>query len=359
MYLEKLYLSNFKSHAEENFNFSENLNCILGNNGSGKTNLLDAIYFLALSKSAFYNQDAFCINHEAIFFMLDGVFIKDERQHQITCSLQRGQRKILMHDKKQYERIADHIGQFPAVLIAPDDTALIKEGSEERRRFFDAVLSQMDSEYLADYQQYNRLLDQRNGLLKNFHEQNYIDQDLLDIFSEPLVELALKIFEQRKIFLQIFIPLFKKQYQNLSEGQEDVEIIYESEVANEDFKKEFRRNRLRDMQSQRTNVGIHKDDYVFEISNYPVKKFGSQGQQKSFMMALKLAQYELLERNKGFKPILLLDDIFDKLDEVRIEKLLKSIENKTFGQVFITDARPERTKDLLQNLKTEIRYFTI
>ncbi len=357
MFLEKIYLSNFKNYEEANFSFSSQVNCIVGENGSGKTNLLDAVYFLALSKSAIHSQDALAINHDADVMMIDGVFRKGDKKHQITCSIQRGQRKVLMHDKKPYERLTDHIGQFPVVLIAPDDTELIKDGSEGRRRFFDGVLSQMDNDYLADYQHYNKLLDQRNSLLKIFFDRNFLDQDLLDTYSDPLVKLATRIFEQRKNFIEKFLPIFKKHYQILGEGREEVEIIYESEVASGDFVKEFRLNRQTDVKAQRTTKGIHKDDYVFEIDRYPVRKFGSQGQQKSFVMALRLAQFEMLEELREEKPILLLDDIFDKLDDRRIQKLIESIDNQTFGQVFISDARPERTEKILENVKTEINYI--
>ncbi|MFY7910419.1 MAG: DNA replication/repair protein RecF, partial [Emticicia sp.] len=198
MFLEKIYLSNFKNYEEANFTFSSQVNCIVGENGSGKTNLLDAVYFLALSKSAIHSQDALNINHDADVMMIDGIFRKGDKKHQITCSIQRGQRKVLLHDKKPYERLADHIGQFPVVLIAPDDTELIKDGSEGRRRFFDGVLSQMDNDYLTDYQHYNKLLDQRNSLLKIFFERNFLDQDLLDTYSDPLVKIAIRIFEQRR-----------------------------------------------------------------------------------------------------------------------------------------------------------------
>jgi DNA replication and repair protein RecF len=359
MYLEKLYLSNFKNHEEATFSFSPQINCIVGDNGSGKTNLLDAIYFLALSKSAIHSHDSYSIKHEAELMMIDGVFRKETKKHQITCTVQRGQRKILMHDKKPYERITDHIGQFPVVMIAPDDTDLIKEGSEERRRFFDGVLSQLDNDYLSDYQQYNKILEQRNSVLKIFAERNYRDDDLLDTYSEPLIRLAIQIYQQRKTFIQIFQPIFKKYYTNLSEGSEKVAIVYESEVGNLDFETEFRQNRFVDFKAQRTTKGIHKDEYVFEIDNYLIKKFGSQGQQKSFVMALRLAQFEMLEKQRATKPILLLDDIFDKLDDKRILKLIENIDNQSFGQIFITDARPERTQKILENIQSEVKYFEI
>ncbi|MFD2523819.1 DNA replication/repair protein RecF [Emticicia soli] len=359
MFLEKISLSNFKNYEEATYTFSPQVNCIVGENGSGKTNLLDAIYFLALSKSSIHHQDALNINHESEFMLIDGIFNKKDRTNQITCSIQRGQRKILMHEKKPYERISEHIGQFPVVLIAPDDTELIKEGSEDRRRFFDGVLAQMDNEYLNDYQQYNRILEQRNSLLKIFADRNFIDQDLLDTYSDPLVKLALRIYKQRRSFVDTFLPIFKKHYLVISEGREEVEIIYESEVASGEFPQEFRLNRQTDVRAQRTTKGIHKDDYVFEIDSYPIKKFGSQGQQKSFVMALRLAQFEMIETLKETKPILLLDDIFDKLDDRRINSLIESINNNTFGQVFITDARPERTQKILEDVKAEVKYFTI
>lgn len=359
MFLEKIYLSNFKNYEEATFTFSPQVNCIVGENGSGKTNLLDAIYFLALSKSAVHHQDVLSINHDTDYMMIDGIFRKNSHHHQITCTIQRGQRKIMMYEKKPYERIADHIGQFPVVLIAPDDTELIKEGSEERRRFFDGVLSQMDNEYLTNYQQYNRILEQRNSLLKIFAERNFFDHDLLDTYSDPLVKLALRIYQQRKVFMDTFLPVFKKHYALISEGREEVEIVYESEVAGDDFTQQFRQNRQTDIRAQRTTKGIHKDNYVFEIDAYPIKKFGSQGQQKSFVMALRLAQFEMIETLKEVKPILLLDDIFDKLDDRRIHSLIESVNNGIFGQVFITDARPERTQRILEQVEAEVKYFTI
>ena len=357
MYLEKLYLANFKNHEDLTFNFSSQVNCIVGENGSGKTNLLDAIYFISLTKSAFSNHDALSINHQADFLMLDGIYKDDKKRFAITCSVKRGSKKVVLYDKKPYERLSDHIGRFPLVLIAPDDTDLIREGSEERRRFFDGVLAQMDTEYLSDYQHYNRLLEQRNSLLKDFAERHYFDDTLLELYTEPMLVLAEKLHSQRKIFSQIFLPMFQKHYANLSESREEVNLIYESEVATDDFKGDFKRNQARDLAAQRTTMGVHRDDYIFEINDYPVKKFGSQGQQKAFVMALRLAQYELLERDKATKPILLLDDIFDKLDDRRIEKLIEMIDNQTFGQVFLTDARPERTQKILEKIKAEVKYF--
>jgi DNA replication and repair protein RecF len=359
MWLEKLHLTYFKNYEERAFVFGAHVNCLVGENGSGKTNLLDAIYFLTLTKSAFQNQDALGIRHTNDFFVLDGIFKDSGRNIQITCSLQRGQRKIFMSDKKNYERLSDHIGLFPLVLIAPNDTDLIRDGSEERRRFFDGVLAQATPDYLQDFLQYNKILTQRNGLLKLFAERNYLDEDLLETYNEPLITLAVKIYSHRRRFMDRFLPLFRKYYQFLSSGKEEVDVLYESEVASTEFEAEFRKNRSKDLYAQRTGKGIHKDEYVFEIDGITLKKFGSQGQQKSFVIALKLAQFELLKTEKEKTPILLLDDIFDKLDDRRIHKLIDLIDTGFLGQVFITDARPERSERILENVKADVRFFEI
>ncbi|WP_221394881.1 DNA replication/repair protein RecF [Dyadobacter sp. NIV53] len=359
MWLEKLHLTYFKNYEERAFVFGEHVNCLVGENGSGKTNLLDAIYFLTLTKSAFHNQDALGIRHANDFFILDGIFKDSDRNIQITCSFQRGQRKIFMADKKNYERLSDHIGLFPLVLIAPNDTDLIRDGSEERRRFFDGVLAQATPDYLNDFLQYNKILSQRNGLLKLFADRNYLDEDLLETYNEPLIELATRIYSHRRLFMDRFLPLFRKYYEFLSSGKEEVDVLYESEVASPDFPSDFRKHKARDLHAQRTGKGVHKDEYVFEIDSITLKKFGSQGQQKSFVIALKLAQFELLKIEKEKTPILLLDDIFDKLDDRRIHKLIDLIDTGFLGQVFITDARPERSQRILENVKADVRFFEI
>ncbi len=379
MFLQKISLAHFKSYEYENFEFSERVNCVVGENGIGKTNLLDAIYFLALTKSSISNQDALSINHEAEYMMIEGEFrsvecgvssaeLSDENSLRtphsklytlITISLQRGQKKAVLRDKKAYERISEHIGRFPVVMLSPNDTDIIRDGSEERRKFFDGVMAQLNSEYLENLLQYNRLLLQRNSLLKQFSERNYTDDLLLDIYSDPLVEVSLKLYQARNQFVTEFLPIFKKHYNTLSDARENVEMIYESEVGAENFTQIFRKNRQRDLAAQRTTMGSHKDDFIFEINGFTLRKFGSQGQQKSFVIALKLAQFEMLTKVKGFPPILLLDDIFDKLDDRRIQQLITMMVNGTFSQVFITDARPERTRQLLGDLGVEIKYFEI
>jgi DNA replication and repair protein RecF len=376
MFLQKISLAHFKSYEYESFEFSERVNCIVGENGTGKTNLLDAIYFLALTKSSISNQDALSINHEAEYMMIEGEFgIGDwglgngesgkketpipNNQSLITISLQRGQKKAVLRDKKAYERISEHIGRFPVVMLSPNDTDIIRDGSEERRKFFDGVMAQLDSEYLENLLQYNRLLLQRNSLLKQFGERNYVDELLLDVYSDPLVEVSLKLYNARNQFITEFLPIFKKHYTTLSDAREEVEMIYESEVGTENFTQIFRNNRQRDLAAQRTTIGSHKDDFIFEINGFTLRKFGSQGQQKSFVIALKLAQFEMLTKVKGFPPLLLLDDIFDKLDDRRIQQLITMMVDGTFSQVFITDARPERTRQLLEDLGVEVKYFEI
>lgn len=358
MYLQKLSLTNFKSYDYDSFEFSPRVNCIVGENGTGKTNLLDAIYFLALTKSSISNQDALSINHDADFMMIEGSF-EQEKTTLITIALQKGQKKAVLHDKKAYEKLSEHIGKFPVVLLSPNDTDIIRDGSEERRKFFDGVMSQLDAEYLENLLQYNRLLLQRNSLLKQFAERNYVDDLLLDIYTDPLVEIALKIYQARQAFTEKFLPIFKKHYEVLSDARENVEMLYESEMSNENFNLIFRRNRVRDLAAQRTTMGSHKDDFIFEINGFTLRKFGSQGQQKSFVIALKLAQFEMLTKTKGFPPILLLDDIFDKLDDRRIQQLITMMIDGTFEQVFITDARPERTRQLLNHLKVDLRFYDI
>ena len=365
MYLEKLSLTNFKNYEDGRYTFGQQVNVIVGPNGSGKTNLLDAIYFLALSKSAFQSQDALSILHDADYFIIDGIFEEhDDRKVQITISLQRGQRKVLMADKKPYERISEHIGRFPVVLVAPNDTDLVREHSEDRRHFFDGVLSQLDAEYLRNYLMYQQILKQRNSLLKLFAERSQVDNDLLDTYDEPLLDLGKKIHDRRRRFVEEFLPSFRAHYAYLSDEREEVTIVYESEVSNPAFADEFRHFRRRDTVLQRTTMGIHKDDYSFMIDSgngQPVllKKFGSQGQQKTFVIALKLAQFDALQAEKVIKPLLLLDDIFDKLDDRRIGKLIQRMDEGAFGQLFITDARPERTRELLNKVEADVLFFEI
>lgn len=351
MHLEKLQLYNFRNYEDRLFLFSDGLNCIVGENGSGKTNLLDAIYFLALCKSSIHNQDQLSIRFDEEFCIIEGIFENENQKGDISIHLQRGGKKNVTADRKPYEKLSEHIGKYPVVLIAPNDTDLIRDGAETRRKLFDGIFSQISAGYLQNYLRYNKALDQRNSLLKQFSEQNYFDADLLKIYTDQLLGLGKLLYTERKAFVKDFTPLFAKHYETLSESREKVRLNYISDLEEEDFEIQFTKNIEKDLAAQRTTKGIHKDDYEFLMEDMPIKKFGSQGQRKSYAMALKLAQFDFLSQIKNVKPILLLDDIFDKLDDSRIKQLIKMIDQKLFGQVFITDARPERTKELLKASK--------
>jgi len=356
MMLQRIQLINFRNYENQLLEFSAGLNCIIGKNGSGKTNILDAIYFLALTKSSIHSQDVLSIKFGEEYLQLEG-FFNDIENELITCSFQKGGKKTFFTNKKPYERISDHIGKYPLVLIAPDDTDLIRDSSETRRKLIDGIISQFDLNYLKLYQKYNRTLDQRNSLIKQFSEHNYFDEDLLKIYSLQLLETGEQIYLFRKKFVSEFLPLFSKYYSFLSDSNEKVNILYQSELENKNFSNIFLQNIGVDLSAQRTTKGVHKDDFEFIMEDKPIKKYGSQGQKKSFIMAIRLAQFELIQKEKNRKPILLLDDIFDKLDEKRIKKLLELIKNGVFGQIFLTDARPNRTKDLIRDLKLEAKFI--
>ncbi len=349
MHLEKLQLVHFKNYENRFFTFSAGLNCILGPNGSGKTNLLDAIYFLGYCKSAIHSQDALNIQFEKEYLQIEGLFSKDETEL-IACQIPRIGKKTFSQSKVPYERLSDHIGKYPAVLILPDDTDLVRDGSETRRKLFDGILSVIEPAYLQDFILYSKVLDHRNSLLKLFAERQLVDHDLLQIYTQQLLEIGKRIFEVRTAFIQKFTPLLLKHYAYLTDSAEEISLAYTSEWQFEDFETLFKNNIQHDLAAQRTTKGTHKDDYVFHINGQSLKKYGSQGQRKSYVMAIRMAQFEIISEVKGFKPILLLDDIFDKLDENRIQKLVQMIKENVFSQIFLTDARPLRTRQLFKNV---------
>ncbi|AHM61797.1 recF protein [Flammeovirgaceae bacterium 311] len=360
MHLQKLELLNFKNYPDLTLDFSPDINCLVGANGSGKTNLLDAIYYLSLTKSAFHATDAHSIKHEEELMVIRGWFKREESVDTVQCSLQQGQRKLVMRNRKEYERLSEHVGRYPIVLIAPNDTDVIREGSEVRRRFFDGILSQVDAHYLQNLLRYNHALKQRNSLLKTFSEQGRVQYDLLEPFTLQLLQYGVPLLERRRHFMQEYMPLFEHHYRNLTDGQESVFIRYETNLDANKPEKLMQDNVQRDVALQRTRIGVHRDDYVFEIDSFSLKKYGSQGQQKSFLIALKLAQFDLLREHKGFKPILLLDDIFDKLDDKRMARLMELVSGHAFGQLFVTDARPERSARLFKDLSdSEVIYFLV
>ncbi len=359
MYLKRLSLFNYKNIAEANFDFDTKINCFVGKNGIGKTNILDAIYHLSYGKSYFNPLAVQNIRHGEEFFVVDGVFEKENREEQIVCSLKKGQKKILKRNNKMYERFSDHIGFIPLVIISPSDQDLIIEGSETRRKFIDSVISQLDSYYLQQLIQYQKIIAQRNALLKYFAANQTFDNDTLSIYNEQLHDLGTSIFEKRKQFLEDFIPIFNKHHQSITNSAETVQIVYGSQLSEKPLVQLFEENLAKDRVLQYTSVGIHKDDLSFEIDTFPIKKFGSQGQQKSFLIALKLAQFEFIKKQSGVLPILLFDDIFDKLDETRVSKIVEMVNDETFGQLFISDTHPERTENIVKSTHQSYKLFNL
>jgi DNA replication and repair protein RecF len=331
----------------------------VGKNGIGKTNILDAIYHLANGKSYFNPLAVQNIKHGEDFFVVDGEFEKNGRTEQILCSLKKGQKKILKRNGKVYEKFSDHIGFIPLVIISPADSDLIIEGSETRRKFIDTVISQLDSSYLQQLIQYQKIISQRNALLKFFALNHVFENDTLSIYNEQLNTLGEFIFEKRKKFLIDFIPIFNNYHHEITNSAETVQLVYQSNLFEKDTLTLLEENISKDRVLHYTSVGVHKDDLSFEIDNYPIKKFGSQGQQKSFLIALKLAQFDFVKKQSGEKPILLFDDIFDKLDEFRVSKIIEMVNKEEFGQLFISDTHPERTENIVKTTLQSYKIFSI
>lgn len=350
MFLKELSIVNFKNYREAKLSFDEKITCFVGNNGVGKTNILDAIYYLSFCKSYFNVIDSQNINHEEDFFVIQGVYNKSEKRDAVYCAVKRGQKKKFKLNDNEYSKLSDHIGLFPLVIISPADYDLISLGSDERRKYIDSVISQFDKLYLDDLINYNKAVSQRNILLKKFAETNTFDKTSLEIWDDQLVFIGNKIYDKRKRFLEDFLPVFNYYYQFISGGKEQTSIFYESDLNSESFEDALLKSIEKDKILRYTTKGVHKDDLVFKIGDFPVKKFGSQGQQKSFIIALKLAQFEYTKNLKGFNPILLFDDIFDKLDDERVKMLMQLVSEKSFGQVFVTDAHPERIEKVFSSI---------
>jgi len=359
MWLKNITLLNFKNYADASISFSKTVNAFVGDNGAGKTNLLDAIHYLCLCKGYFNPIDSQQIKTGEDLFLIQGDFDRKEKNEKITCGVKRNQKKQFKRNKKEYDKLANHIGLFPLVMISPYDTNIIMEGSEERRRFMDNVISQTDTHYLDELILYNRHLLNRNALLKQIALTRSYDPTLLEIYNEQLVQSGDKIFAKRKQFMGDFIPLFDHYYQFLTEDKEQVSLQYQSQLSDTPFGKLLQQSIEKDKVLERTTTGIHKDELVFTITEMPLKKFGSQGQQKSFLIALKLAQYAYLQRYKGFKPLLLLDDIFDKLDDRRLHKLMQMVSHHDFGQIFITDTGRERVQAVFHKIEVPITLFEV
>ncbi|MCH3885377.1 DNA replication/repair protein RecF [Tenacibaculum aquimarinum] len=359
MYLQKITLVNFKNITSQTFDFQQKINCFVGNNGVGKTNVLDAIYYLSFAKSYFNPVAGQNIKHGEEFFMIEGDYLLNDRNEKILCSLKRGQKKVLKRNGKTYDKFSEHIGQLPLVIISPADRDLITEGSDTRRKFMDGVISQQDKQYLKNLISYNKILTQRNALLKYFAINRTFDALNLKVYDEQLIEYGVKIYDKRKEFLTQFEPIFNEKHAIISGKKEEVKLNYKSQLHEMSLENLLTQSLTKDKMIQYTTVGIHKDDLSFEIDEYPIKKFGSQGQQKSYLIALKLAQFEFIKQQANVTPILLLDDIFDKLDEQRVSQIIELVNNNEFGQIFITDTHSERTERVISKTNKEYQIFKL
>jgi DNA replication and repair protein RecF len=360
MYLNKLTVTNFKNYEEATLGFSEKINCFIGDNGVGKTNLLDAIHYLSFCKSYFNPIDSQNVRHSQDFFAIHGTYFKNGGQpDKISCIQRLNHKKQFRLNQKDYDRLADHIGLYPLVMVSPYDRDLINEGSEVRRKYIDGVISQFDRNYLEDLINYNKALAHRNALLKHYAESRSFNRTALEVWDRQLCLPGQKIFEVRSKFLKEFIPIFQYYFEFISGGKEKVSIAYESQLVERELEELLAVTVERDRAARYTTTGIHKDDLVFEIGGHALKKFGSQGQQKSYVIAIKLAQFEYTKNLKGFKPVLLFDDIFDKLDDNRVGQIIRLVSENNFGQVFITDTQRYRVEKLLKEVSIDHRIFEI
>lgn len=359
MHLQKISILNFKNIATKTFDFNEKINCFVGDNGIGKTNVLDAIYYLSFSKSYFNPVAVQNIKHGESFFVLEGDYMINDRSEKIICSLKKGQKKVLKRNGKVYEKFSDHIGQLPLVIISPADRDLVTEGSDMRRKFMDGVISMQDKQYLKELIAYNKVVSQRNALLKYFAANRSFDALNLKVYDEQLMDYGAKIYDKRMAFLDKFTPIFDEKYRTISGNKERVHLHYKSQLHDANFEELLQLSLEKDRVVQYTTVGVHKDDLSFEIETHPIKKFGSQGQQKSYLIALKLAQFEFLKQQSDMIPILLLDDIFDKLDEQRVSQIITLVNQDEFGQIFITDTHKERTENVIRQTNSSYEIFKL
>ncbi|MEX0982334.1 MAG: DNA replication/repair protein RecF [Bacteroidales bacterium] len=358
MHLSALSVIHFKNYEQADIELSPRINCFVGENGVGKTNLLDAIHYLALCKSNLNPVDTQNIRHDADFSVIQGVFHRMDKEEAIYCAIRRNKKKQFRRNKKDYRRLAEHIGLIPLVMISPADYILIQGGSEERRRLMNGVIGQYDRAYLENVISYNRILTQRNRLLKeNNHNANF--RDVIEVFDSQLIQYGIPVFEARKEFTDKLNPIFQQYYKHVSGNKEVVTLNYQSQLLEEEFEKALKSSRQKDQIVQYTTMGIHKDDINMELGGHPLKKIGSQGQQKTYLVALKLAEFEFMKETMGNTPILLLDDVFDKFDAFRVKQIIKLVADNHFGQIFITDTNETRMETILKEIPAEHRVFQI
>lgn len=359
MFLKKLSLINYKNFDSRDFEFDSKINCFVGDNGKGKTNAMDAIYHLCFGKSYFNPVASQNIRYGEEFFVIEGLFSLRERAEKIVCSFKKGATRLIKRNDKAYDRISDHIGLLPLVMISPADRDLITEGSDMRRKFMDGVISQSDKSYLKALLNYNKLLSQRNALLKYFALNQTFNRDTLSVYNDQLHQYGTEIFHKRQAFIEELIPIFGEHYTAISGGHEKVNLSYQSTLKESDLKVQLEEALSKDRAVQHTTVGIHRDELIFEIEGHPIKKFGSQGQQKSFLIALKFAQFDFIKKESGTTPILLLDDIFDKLDENRVGHIVALVDDEHFGQIFISDTHAERTEAVVKRIHQSYKIFKL
>ena len=357
MFLEKLTILNFKNIAQTELQFSPKINCFIGQNGSGKTNLLDSVYMLSMCKSSVGMSDLQCICRNEEFFMIDGSYTVESETlpRRVTVSLKRGDSKCVKFNGRQYERLADHIGVVPVVLIHPYDTSLINDSGDDRRKYINALVSQIDRSYLHNVVKYNKLLAERNRLLK----QSFLSDELLEVIDIQLADVGQLIYEQRKQVIAEISPVVTRYYSELADCGDEVQLAYRSQLNQCTMAELLQSSRERDRVMQHTTVGVHRDDLSMTFGGRQLRRFGSQGEQKSFLIALKLAQYDVIARSSQVKPILLLDDIFDKLDAGRVERLIKLVSDSRFGQIFITDSNKVRLSNILESMTPEHRLWQV
>jgi DNA replication and repair protein RecF len=349
--LQNISLYQFKNYQDKRFGFNERIVAICGKNGVGKTNLLDAIYYLCFTKSYFTRTDSQNVLHDAEGFRLEGSFASAAGHNTVVCVLRETGRKEFQVNGEAYTRFSAHIGRYPAVIIAPDDVHIITGGSEERRRFLDALISQLDQEYLQHLISYNKILQQRNSLLKSFAETRSVDDALLEVLNSQLTGSGNVVFEKRRLFMNDFIPVVKDFYGRISAESYEVELTYQSQLLDCSFDQLLSRWKEKDLMLQRTSAGIHRDEIDIQLNGQAFKNIASQGQRKSLLFALKFAEFEVLRQQKSFPPILLLDDIFEKLDQTRMQNLLEWVCRQNEGQIFITDTHCNRLQEHLNGLQ--------
>ena len=358
MQLNKLSIINYKNIEAATLDLSAKLNCFIGHNGEGKTNLLDAVYYLSFCRSAFNPKDSEVMRHDADYFVLEGDYTTDGGdKEQVYCGMKRGTKKHFKRNKKEYKRLSMHIGQVPLIFVSPADATLIDGGSEERRRLMDVVISQYDTPYIEDLNRYNKALQQRNKLLKQEEEP---DSTLMELLEMQMAEYGEVIYKKRAAFVEELTPVFQRIYQTICENREQVSLEYVSHCQRGSLLDVIRRDRAKDRIMGYSLHGIHKDDLVMKLGDYPIRREGSQGQNKTYVLALKLAQFDFLRRTSGNNtPLLLLDDIFDKLDSSRVEQIVRLVSGDDFGQIFITDTNRDHLDKILQGSSFSYKIFSV